>query len=332
VGQIGQLIAADYSDHAALERFLDGVDVVTYEFESIPVSTVRFVAERKKVFPPVKALATAQDRLLEKQLFTDLDIPTPPFAAVDQIQDLQRVAARIGLPVVLKTRRMGYDGKGQAVIRDGASLEAAWQRLAGSPLIVEKFIEFQHELSVIGVRDTAGREVFYPPIENVHREGILTKSTVPAPSVTPELADIATNYCQRLMDRLAYVGVLALELFSADGKLLANEMAPRVHNSGHWTIEGAETSQFENHLRALLSLPLGTTALRGNSVMFNIIGHIPPIDRVVAVEGAHLHLYGKAPTEKRKVGHVTLVAHSEDRLERGADELRLALGLGIGDG
>jgi 5-(carboxyamino)imidazole ribonucleotide synthase len=332
VGQIGQLIAADYTDHAALERFLEGVDVVTYEFESIPVSTVRFVAERMKVFPPVKALATAQDRLLEKQLFTDLDIPTPPFAPVDQIQDLQRAAARIGLPVVLKTRRMGYDGKGQAVIRDAASLEEAWSRLAGSQLLVEKYVDFQYELSVIGARDTAGREVFYPPIENVHRDGILRKSIVPAPSVSPQLADLATNYCQRLMDRLAYVGVLALELFSVDGKLFANEMAPRVHNSGHWTIEGAETSQFENHLRAVLSLPLGATTLRGSSVMFNIIGHIPPIDRVVAIEGAHLHLYGKAPTEKRKVGHVTLVGPTLEGLERVSDEVRLALGLGTGDG
>jgi 5-(carboxyamino)imidazole ribonucleotide synthase len=223
---------------------------------------------------------------------------------------------------------MGYDGKGQAVIRDAASLDAAWKQLAGSPLLVEKYVEFQHELSVIGVRNTAGREVFYPPIENVHREGILRKSTAPAPSVTPQLAAVAIDYCQRLMDSLAYVGVLSLELFSADGALLANEMAPRVHNSGHWTIEGAETSQFENHLRAVLSLPLGVTTPRGNSVMFNIIGHIPPIERVVAIEGAHLHLYGKASTEKRKVGHVTLVAETLAGLERGSSELRLALGLG----
>jgi 5-(carboxyamino)imidazole ribonucleotide synthase len=327
VGQIGQLIAAEYTDHAALERFLDGLDVVTYEFESIPLSTVRFVAERIKVFPPVNALATAQDRLLEKQLFRDLEIPTPPFAAVDNIQDLQRAVARMEMPVVLKTRRMGYDGKGQAVIRDTFSLDAAWKQLAGSPLLVEKYVDFQHELSVIGVRDTTGGEVFYPPIQNVHREGILRQSIAPAPGVTPELAALAMEYCRRLMDRLQYVGVLALELFSADGALLANEMAPRVHNSGHWTIEGAETSQFENHLRAVLSLPLGATASRGDSVMFNIIGHIPPPERVMAVEGAHLHLYGKAPTEKRKVGHVTLVAQSPGGLERGTRALQLALGL-----
>jgi 5-(carboxyamino)imidazole ribonucleotide synthase len=317
VGQIGELVAADYGDHAALERFLKGVDVVTYEFESIPLSTVEFVAERVQVYPPLKALETAQDRLLEKKLFEELGIPTPPFAPVDSLEDLRKAASRIGLPVVLKTRKMGYDGKGQAVIRNESSLESAWKRLAGVPLLVERYVSFQHELSVIGARDVRGRELFYPPVENVHGEGILRKSTAPAPSATPETSALAIEYCRRLMDKLEYVGVLALELFSVDGALLANEMAPRVHNSGHWTIEGAETSQFENHLRAVLSLPLGTTSLRGASVMLNIIGHIPSREKVLSVEGAHLHLYGKAPTEKRKVGHVTLVGRSVADLERG---------------
>jgi 5-(carboxyamino)imidazole ribonucleotide synthase len=317
VGQIGELVAANYGDHAALERFLDGVDVVTYEFESIPLSVIKFVAERVKVYPPVNALETAQDRLLEKRLFESLGIPTPPFAAIDTLVELEMVVSRIGLPAVLKTRKMGYDGKGQAVIRDRASLEAAWRRLGGVPLLVEKYVSFEYELSAIGVRDPKGREVFYPPVENVHADGILRKSTVPAPSATPETTRLAIEYCRRLMDKLQYVGVLALELFSVDGSLLANEIAPRVHNSGHWTIEGAETSQFENHLRAVLSLPLGTTSLRGASVMLNIIGHIPSREKVLAVEGAHLHLYGKAPTEKRKVGHVTLVGPSRADLERG---------------
>jgi 5-(carboxyamino)imidazole ribonucleotide synthase len=315
VGQIGELVAAEYTDRPALERFLDGVDVVTYEFESIPLSTVQFVADRVTVYPPVQALETAQDRLLEKTLFTELGIPTPPFAPVDSLEDLEKAVARIGLPAVLKTRRMGYDGKGQAVIRDRSGIEPAWKQLSGSPLLVEKYVSFQHELSVIGVRDMRGRDVFYPPVENVHREGILRRSTVPSLHTSPEANTLAIDYCRRLMSKLDYVGILALELFSVDGALFANEMAPRVHNSGHWTIEGAETSQFENHLRAILSLPLGTTALRGSSVMFNIIGHIPPRERVLAVEGAHLHLYGKAPTEKRKVGHVTLVGRSAAALE-----------------
>jgi 5-(carboxyamino)imidazole ribonucleotide synthase len=329
VGQIGQLVASDYTDHAALERFLDGIDVVTYEFESIPLSTVQFVSERAKVSPPIEALRVAQDRLLEKEAFIALGIPTPLFAAVDTISDLRSAASSIGLPLVLKTRRMGYDGKGQAVIRDAASLDAAWDQLgrAETGLIVEKFVSFQHELSVIGVRRADGSEVFYPPVQNVHREGILRKSTAPAPSVTPETAALGIEYCRRLLDRLEYVGVLALELFACDGQLLANEMAPRVHNSGHWTIEGAETSQFENHLRAILGMPLGATTTRGRSVMFNIIGHLPDAESVLAVEGAHLHLYGKAPTEKRKLGHATLVTQSEAGLARGSRELSAALGL-----
>jgi 5-(carboxyamino)imidazole ribonucleotide synthase len=328
VGQIGELIAADYGDHEALKRFLDGLDVVTYEFESIPLSTVQFVAERVKVFPPLAALETAQDRLLEKSLFQELGIPTPAFAPVESLDELRSASTRIGLPVVVKTRRMGYDGKGQAVIREDASVDRAWKQLGGSPLLVEKYISFEHELSVIGVRDPVGREVFYPPIENLHREGVLRRSIAPARSATPEIAALAIDYCRRLMDRLEYVGVLALELFSVNGTLLANEMAPRVHNSGHWTIEGAETSQFENHLRAILSLPLGATTPRGRSLMLNILGHIPPAESVLAVEGAHLHLYGKAPTEKRKVGHVTLVAQSAEAIEQRLGPLLEALGLG----
>ena len=328
VGQIGTLIAADYSDTNALERFLDGVDVVTYEFESIPLSTVEFVSERVKVFPPLKALETAQDRLLEKQIFQSLDIPTPGFAPIDSLDDLRLASARIGVPLILKTRRLGYDGKGQIVIRDEATIDSAWESLRGVPLIGESFVPFQHELSVIGVRDREGREVFYPPVENVHREGVLRKSTSPAPNVTPEVAALAIEYCRRLLDRLSYVGVLALELFSVDGALLANEMAPRVHNSGHWTIEGAETSQFENHLRAVLSLSLGVTTPRGRSVMFNILGHLPRTEAVLAVEGAHLHLYGKSPSERRKLGHVTLVAQTPAGLDRGSKDLAAALGLG----
>jgi 5-(carboxyamino)imidazole ribonucleotide synthase len=327
VGQIGDLIAADYADEDSLERFLHGVDVVTYEFESIPLPAVEFVAKRVKIFPPLEALAIAQDRLLEKQLFRELEIPTPGFFRVDSSSDLLSGVEQIGLPVVLKTRRMGYDGKGQRVIREEGAIDAAWESLRGSPLIVEQLIPFQHELSVIGVRDCAGHEVFYPPVENVHREGVLRKSTAPAPSATPDVAALAIDYSRRILDRLGYVGVLALELFAMDGSLLANEMAPRVHNSGHWTIEGAETSQFENHLRAILSLPLGVTTPRGRSVMFNILGHLPRVERVMGVEGAHLHLYGKSPSERRKLGHATLVAQSPAGLERGSRELATALEL-----
>ena len=331
VGQIGQLIAANYDDRAALERFLEDVDVVTYEFESIPVSTVQFVAERVKVYPPVKALETAQDRLYEKQLFQSLDIPTPTFSAISCVEDLERAVDEIGFPAVLKTRRMGYDGKGQFVLRSSTDLDAGWRALGKQPLILEQFVRFQHELSVLGVRNLGGNEVFYPPVQNLHREGVLRRSESPAPNITPELAATAIDYCRRIMDSVEYVGVMALELFAVDGEVMANEIAPRVHNSGHWTIEGAETSQFENHLRAILGLPLGVTTLRGRSVMYNVLGHIPDVKRVVAIEGAHLHLYGKAPTEKRKVGHVTLVAQTTTGAERGAREIAQALGLAGGD-
>ncbi|MGH7650339.1 MAG: 5-(carboxyamino)imidazole ribonucleotide synthase [Gemmatimonadaceae bacterium] len=314
VGQIGELVAAPYDDHAALERFLAGLDIVTYEFESIPLAAVEFVEKRVKVYPPRKALEIAQDRLLEKRLFEELGIPTPAFAPVETLSDLTNAVSRIGCPVVLKTRRMGYDGKGQSVIRDVSSIDAAWKNLGGVPLIVEQYVPFQYEISVIGVSDAHARKSFYPPVQNVHRDGILRKSTVPASRVKPETAALAIDYCSRVMTGLEYVGVLALEMFVVDGTIVANEIAPRVHNSGHWTIEGAETSQFENHLRSGLGLPLGVTALRGVCGMLNIIGHIPVRRDVLAVEGAHLHLYGKSPTEKRKVGHVTLVARSDAEL------------------
>jgi 5-(carboxyamino)imidazole ribonucleotide synthase len=328
VGQIGELVAAEYGDDVALERFLDGVDVVTYEFESIPIDTLRFVAERVGVFPPPKALQIAQDRLLEKQLFRDLDIPVPEFSPVDTLDQLRKAASAIGFPAMLKTRRMGYDGKGQVMIRDADMLGGAWERFGGVPAILEEYVPFQHEISTIGVRDRNGREEFYPPVENVHREGILRTTVFPASHLGEEMRELAIVYCGRIMERLEYVGVLALELFSIDGKILANEMAPRVHNSGHWTIEGAETSQFENHLRAVLSLPLGPTTPRGRAAaMINIIGQIPSRELVLAVEGAHLHLYGKAPTERRKLGHVTLVADSADTIERGIAALSQVLAI-----
>ena len=325
VGQIGQLVAAGYDDRKSLDRFLDGVDVVTYEFESIPLSAVQYVAQKVKVLPPINALATAQDRLLEKKLFQSLDIPTPRFVPIDNLEQLRSAADTIGLPLVLKTRRMGYDGKGQAVIRDSSAIERSFNALGGNALIAEEMIPFTHEMSVIGVRQADGQTVFYPPVENVHREGILRRSIAPAPSATPEMSALALDYCQRILDRLEYVGVLAMELFAVDGKLLANEISPRVHNSGHWTIEGAETSQFENHLRAILALPLGSTTPRGRSVMVNIIGHIPPRESVVCVEGAHLHLYGKAATEKRKVGHVTYVASSQESLRSATERIEKAV-------
>jgi 5-(carboxyamino)imidazole ribonucleotide synthase len=328
VGQIGELIAGRYDDHAALERFLDGLDVVTYEFESIPLEAVRFVSERVRVFPPLEALETAQDRLSEKQLFRDLGIPVPEFSAVNSLSELRAEAARIGHPVVLKTRRMGYDGKGQVVIRRASEIDDAWVKVGGPSLILEKFVAFDHEVSIIGARDTSGDDVFYPLAENVHREGILRKTTIPARGANAAMQVQAIDYCRSIMERFRYVGVMALELFVVDGKLLANEIAPRVHNSGHWTIEGAETSQFENHLRAILSLPLGSSAARGHAAMLNIIGDTPPRETVLRVPGAHLHLYGKSANERRKLGHVTLVAADAAARDEGVAALTRVLGAG----
>jgi 5-(carboxyamino)imidazole ribonucleotide synthase len=328
VGQIGELIAASYDDQSALERFLDGVDVVTYEFESIPLDAVRFVSERVRVFPPLAALETAQDRLLEKKLFRELGIPVPEFAAVDTLAELRAEAARIGYPVVLKTRRMGYDGKGQVVIRGASEIDDAWKKVGGSSLIVEQFLAFDYEVSIIGARDSSGDDVFYLLAENVHRDGILRKTTIPARSGNAAMQAQAIGYCRSIMERFGYVGVMALELFAVGGELLANEIAPRVHNSGHWTIEGAETSQFENHLRAILSLPLGSSAARGHATMLNIIGDIPPRETVLQVPGAHLHLYGKSANERRKLGHVTLVADDAAALDEGVAALARVLGAG----
>ncbi|MDQ3856359.1 MAG: 5-(carboxyamino)imidazole ribonucleotide synthase, partial [Chloroflexota bacterium] len=297
------------------------LDAVTYEFENVPVEAARTLAAHVPVFPPPEALEVAQDRLTEKTSFQQLSIPTPLFAAVQSREDLAAAARELGLPAVLKTRRMGYDGKGQVVLREPADVDRAWSALGGTPLILESFVPFDRELSVLGVRGRTGETAFYPLIQNTHRGGILRRSLVPAPRLTEELQSLAEGYGRRVMEDLEYVGVLAIELFQGGDQLVANEMAPRVHNSGHWTLEGAETSQFENHLRAILDLPLGSTAPRGRSAMLNIIGTLPDAQRVLAVPGAHLHLYDKAPRAGRKLGHVTVCAQDTSAAEEALTRL-----------
>jgi 5-(carboxyamino)imidazole ribonucleotide synthase len=310
-------VAAAFDDEAALRRFADGLDVITYEWENVPVEAVRFLSRLAPVYPPAEALEDSQDRFVEKSLFRQLGIATAPFAAVGSLEELQQSARLIGLPAVLKTRRGGYDGKGQQVLRSEADIAPAWRELGGVPLIVEGFVPFRRELSVIAVRSPGGAVgarpgpsasadyAFYPLVENVHREGILRTSRAPAPGVSEALQAEAEDIASRVMDATRYTGVLSIELFEHEGHLLANELAPRVHNSGHWTIEGAETSQFENHLRAICGLPLGSTAPLGHSAMVNLIGAVPKSDEVLAIPGAHLHLYGKEPRPGRKLGHVT---------------------------
>ena len=316
----GELIVAEYDDPSALARFADGLDVVTFEFENVPLAAVDALAGRVPIRPSRLALAEAQDRLAEKRCFEQLGIPTAPFAAVDTAADLEAAVARIGLPAILKTRRLGYDGRGQAVLGNAGDITAAWESVGQVPSILEGFVDFERELSIISARDTEGTIVHYPLVENHHREGILRLSLAPAPAVPDELRRLAEGFARRVMEELDYVGVLAIELFQRGDALVANEMAPRVHNSGHWTIEGADTSQFENHLRAIAGLPLGSAAARGRCAMVNIVGRAPRTRDVLAVEGAHLHLYGKAERARRKIGHITVcgatAAEVEERVSR----------------
>jgi 5-(carboxyamino)imidazole ribonucleotide synthase len=312
---LGSHLVAAPDDPAALAELTSRVDLVTYEFENVPVAAARAVAARVPVYPSPDALAVAQDRLPEKSLFRQLGIPTAPFAPVDAAEALGPALEQVGLPAVLKTRRLGYDGKGQRVVATAAEARAAWDAFAPAPCILEGFVAFRRELSILAVRDRGGVVACWPLVENVHRGGILRRSLAPAPGVSPALALEAEGLVGRLLAHLGYVGVLALELFEVDGRLLANEMAPRVHNSGHWTIEGAETSQFENHVRAVTGAPLGSVAPVGVSAMLNLIGNWPEPATILAVPGAHLHLYGKAPRPGRKVGHVTLRADDPAVLE-----------------
>jgi 5-(carboxyamino)imidazole ribonucleotide synthase len=337
-GQLAEHLAADYDDDAMLERFAAGLDAVTYEFENVPVATARRLERLVPVYPPPAALEAAQDRLLEKEFFQRLGIATPPFAPVGTRAELDVALARLGLPAVLKTRRLGYDGKGQRVLRAKADIDLAWAALGGSALILEGFVPFVREVSILASRDRDGQVACYSLVENHHRDGILRLSLAPAPGLSPNLQVQAEHIIKRALEALGYVGVLAIELFELpaenqeprteipdaqagsrfsvlSSRLMVNEMAPRVHNSGHWTIEGAETSQFENHLRAVLGLPLGSTAPRGFSAMVNLIGALPAPENVLAVPGAHLHLYGKTPWPGRKVGHITVRADDWATLE-----------------
>ena len=328
VGRIAARVTADFSDESALEKFANGLELITYEFENVPVDAVRFLAERVPVLPSAKALEVAQDRINEKTLFRELGIPTTEFEPVGGRDNLDAAVKKIGLPAILKTCRLGYDGKGQWHLRTAEDVTRAKSELPvvqtssnGIPYILEKFVPFTRELSVIAVRARTGETAVYPLVENHHRGGILRLSIAPAPHLDPSIQRSAEQAARAVFDELEYVGVLAIEFFEQAGKLLANEMAPRVHNSGHWTIEGALTSQFENHLRAVVGLPLGSTLPIGCSAMLNLIGETPDAAEVLAVRDAHLHLYGKSPRAGRKLGHVTLRASSSEQLASRLSEL-----------
>jgi 5-(carboxyamino)imidazole ribonucleotide synthase len=321
-------LTADYRDESALDAFAKRVDVATFDFENVPAESAQWLAERIPVFPGPRALAVAQDRLAEKTLFRELGIGVPAFADVSTREDLDRAVEQIGIPSILKTRRLGYDGKGQFRIRESRSsnpesrvpspdIDAAWNALGAQAstvgLILEGFVPFDRELSVIAVRGRDGEFRHWPITENWHVDGILSASLAPA-TASDALKQRAVDYAKRVAEALDYVGVFALELFVRGDELLANEMAPRVHNSGHWTIEGAETSQFENHLRAVLGLPLGSTEMRGHACMLNWIGELPDARAVLSNPQGHWHDYGKSPRAGRKVGHATFRADTAQQL------------------
>ena len=310
--QLGQVIVNQ--DANAITQFIASADVFSLEFENTPLAEVDALIQQKNLFPPRQALAIAQNRLLEKALFDQLDIPVAPYRAVDSLESLEQAAQALGLPLVLKTTTGGYDGKGQFVLRTAAEIPQAWAELgpAGS-LIAESFVNFSREVSIIAVRGQNGDVKTWPLAENYHHHGILSHSIVPAPQ-SGHLQPIATDYISRLLNHLNYVGVLTLELFVTEKGLYANEMAPRVHNSGHWSIEGAVCSQFENHIRAVAGLPLGSTAVIRPTVMVNIIGQYPKTEAILALDGAHLHLYNKTERVGRKIGHITLMPQDAAQL------------------
>ena len=328
-GQVAPLVVSDWTDYAALEQFAAEVDVVTFDFENVPAETARWLAERVAVFPSPRALGVAQDRLAEKTLFRECGLSTPDFMTVDTREQLDQALAKVGAPAILKTRRLGYDGKGQFRLREIADADAAWAALGAQAaihgLILEAFVPFERELSVIAVRARDGQFRTWPLTRNWHVDGVLSMSLAPAPDIEV-LQGRATELARTLAERLDYVGVFALELFVKDGQLLGNEMAPRVHNSGHWTIEGACTSQFENHVRAVLGMPLGDTGARGHSAMFNWIGDLPDIATVLNTADAHWHDYGKQARPGRKVGHATLCAANAATLAQRLDTLAVVLG------
>jgi len=311
---VGESLVAAYDDRDMLMAMAGRVDIATYEFENVPDEAARALASAVRLLPPPEALRVSQDRVIEKQTLASLGVPTPAFRAVDDRAALSDAVAALGAPCVLKTRRFGYDGKGQAVIRntDASALDRAWQLVGAGrvPCILEGFVAFDRELSQLAARAASGEVRFYPLVQSRHDRGVLRETIAPAPSTSAAIESLARGHVQRLLEHLDYVGVIALELFQIGDALFANEFAPRVHNSGHWTIEGAETSQFENHVRAVCGLPLGSTGALGRSAMLNLLGDVPASADVLAIRGAHLHLYGKSAAPWRKLGHLTLVERS----------------------
>lgn len=324
-GQVGELIVADYDNHIALDEFSRKVDVVTLDFENVPVEALRFVKKRKPVFPDPEVLEIAQDRLNEKDFFSSLDIPVAEYYAINSQSEMLFAAKRLNYNAFLKTRRMGYDGKGQYRIKAIADTAQLNDQIFDQPMIMEQAVAFKREVSVIIARNAQGENVTWPLCENKHKNGVLATTIVPANSLSHD--ELAFDYAKRIADALNYVGVLVIEFFQTENGLLVNEMAPRVHNSGHWSIEGSHTSQFENHLRAGLGWKLGVPSMDGVAAMINWLGAFP--HDVHAITDTHLywHIYGKEPREGRKIGHCTLLADDTKQLH--GRILALAKQLGV---
>jgi len=304
-------IVGAYDDPEQLAQLAAQVDVATFEFENVPPAAIAQLAKTVRVAPGAQALATARDRWHEKSLFHELGIATSPVALVNSTADLKAAVAEMGLPAILKTRTLGYDGKGQCILREPAQVATAWDELGQVPCILEGFVPFDEEVSCLAVRSTEGELRCYDLVANVHDQGILYRSQ---PLANHPLQTQAEAMISRVMATLDYVGVMALELFRVGDQLLANEMAPRVHNSGHWTIEGAVSSQFDNHVRAVCGLPLGDTRTRESVLMLNVYGAHPDVNGLLQIPGAGWHDYGKAARPGRKLGHVTVVATTPEQL------------------
>jgi 5-(carboxyamino)imidazole ribonucleotide synthase len=327
-GRVAPVLQGAFTDAGLLAELSQRAEVITFDWENISVDALRALQGATRISPPVPALAAAQDRASEKRLFERLKIPTTRWHAVGSRAQLARAMRDIGLPAVIKTRRLGYDGKGQALVRTPEDADRAWEKLGASPLLYEEMIPFDCEVSIIGARSPSGEIAVYPLNGNVHSQGILRLTR--APYGPPRWQRLAAGYLERVLEHFRYTGILTIEFFVRGGKLIANEMAPRVHNSGHWTIEGAVTSQFENHLRAILDLPLGSTRPRGFSAMVNLIGTMPSREAVLAAGDVHLHDYGKQPRPGRKLGHCTLVENSAAARDRRARRLLAQLAPEVG--
>ena len=320
--ELGQRHGDAENSIESLDAFIDSADVFTYEFENIPVSWVERIAAKKPVYPSVKSLSVSQNRLNEKKLFADLKIPSARFAEIRSEADLHGAAKTLGLPLIIKTVTMGYDGKGQFLLHSEDQIPQAWSALgAQTPLMAEEFMHFKRELSIIAVRSRDGKTACYPLTENVHHRGILSHSIAPAPFVENDIQLTAERYISTILHELDHVGAITLEMFETHNGIFANETAPRVHNSGHWTIEGARCSQFENHVRAVAGLPLGDTTCDRPTAMLNIISLHPKTEDILQIKDVHLHLYGKDEREGRKLGHITLTANNHHELAAGITQV-----------